>query len=72
MLLTTDRLMKNQTPISTKKFPFFHEAPTMYMDRCRYEQRANDVPARALSLELMWRSVRWFAAVSWLEKLSAT
>jgi len=20
--------MKNQTPISTKKFPFFHEAPT--------------------------------------------
>lgn len=32
MLLTTDRLMKNQTPISTKRFPFFHEAPTMYMD----------------------------------------
>jgi len=35
-------------------------------------QRANDVPTRALSLELMWRSVRWFAAESWLEKLSAT
>jgi len=30
-------------------------------------QRANDVPARALSLELMWRSVRWFVAESWLE-----
>ena len=35
-------------------------------------QRANDVLARALSLELVWRSVRWFAAESWLEKLSAT
>lgn len=32
MLLTTDRLMKNQTPISTMKFSFFHEAPAMYMD----------------------------------------
>ena len=35
-------------------------------------QRANDIPAHALNLELMWRSVRWFAAESWLEKLSAT
>ena len=49
--------MKNQTPISTKKFPFFHDAPTMYMDpRLPYRQRANDVPARALSLDLMWRT----------------
>jgi len=70
MLLTTDRLMKNQTPISTKKF--HSSTKRQLILRCRYGQRANDVPARALSLELMWRSVRWFAAESWLEKLSAT
>jgi len=34
--------------------------------------KANDVPACALSLELMWRSVRWFVAESWQEKLRAT
>jgi hypothetical protein len=35
-------------------------------------QRANDVPVHALSLELMWRSIRWFAAKNWLKKLSTT
>ena len=30
-------------------------------------QRANDVPTRALSLELLWRSIRWVAAYSRLK-----
>jgi hypothetical protein len=34
-------------------------------------QRANDVPARALTLELMWRSVRWSAAESLAKPLSS-
>ena len=36
------------------------------------ERKANHVPARALSLEQMWRLVPWFAAGNLVEKLSAT